>query len=119
MSGGRDWTTTELAIVRRHYPLGGTTACVALLPGRSKHAIQRVAHDNGIRFSSGPWSARELAVLRRHYPAGGWAACLPLLPGRTRTAIMRAAYVHGLRWRKRGPARSARRTPSMETAAHG
>ncbi|NIJ34308.1 hypothetical protein [Sphingomonas oligoaromativorans] len=40
----RDWTFEEMAVIRRHYPTGKATACLPLLPGRSKQAIRNQAY---------------------------------------------------------------------------
>ena len=44
------WTTTEVAIVKQHYPTGGAKACAPLLPRRTIRAIHQQARLNGIYY---------------------------------------------------------------------
>jgi len=44
-----DWRTTEIAILREHYPQGGALACHKLLPKRSMTAIAHKANSIGLR----------------------------------------------------------------------
>lgn len=43
------WSTSELAILREHYPLGGLKATIAMLPGRSWHSIYMKAAGHGLK----------------------------------------------------------------------
>ncbi|MBX3488894.1 hypothetical protein [Parvibaculum sp.] len=100
------WTAGEIAKLRRHYPAGGTVACLAVLPGRTRGAIRENARRLGLKCAGATglaWTEDEIAVLRRHYPEGGPRACLPLLPARSARAIGEAAKRAGLTRIKRGP----------------
>lgn len=44
------WTTKELAIVKAHYPAGGTADCLPLLPRRTKDGIYGQAHKLGLMY---------------------------------------------------------------------
>lgn len=44
------WTTAEEQILREHYPRGGLTACLPLLPNRSHAAIYVHAHSLGLHY---------------------------------------------------------------------
>src|SRR5690606_29511970 len=44
-------TEEEIAIIREHYPIGGTSACMALIPGKRAAQIHRVAQRRGIRYA--------------------------------------------------------------------
>ena len=50
--GSKLWRPNEdeLAIIREHYPLGGSSACMALIPGKSRAQIQQVARHRGIKY---------------------------------------------------------------------
>lgn len=99
------WTVTEIAALRRLYPAGGTVACLAELPGRTRGAIRENARRLGLKRSGaahGAWSAEEIAVLRQHYPEGGPRACAARLPARSARAIGEAAKRAGLRRVKAG-----------------
>ncbi|MBG6116236.1 hypothetical protein IWY39_002600 [Sphingobium sp. JAI105] len=43
------WRTTELAILDREYPTGGSATVHRLLPHRTRRTIQQVAWTRGIR----------------------------------------------------------------------
>lgn len=45
----RPWLTTEVAIMREHYPVGGPSACLALLPGRNYRSVALKAQALGLR----------------------------------------------------------------------
>lgn len=45
----RYWTTSELAVLRNHYPTGGYKACIERLPHRSRTAICQQAAKQGVR----------------------------------------------------------------------
>jgi hypothetical protein len=72
------WSDAELAIVRDHYA-EGVDACVALLPGRCRAAIWRVAGRLGLTNLHRRWTAAEDAALLVAAKAGP----IPQLPGRT------------------------------------
>lgn len=55
-------TNKELEILKKHYPIGGTAACMPLLPNYTKRRIQKVALDYGIRCTK---PAHVLAAMRR------------------------------------------------------
>ena len=57
------WTTAEVAILRRVYPVGGRKAAIQALPGRSARACGQMARRLGVRHE-GDWYAD-----RRTYPA--------------------------------------------------
>lgn len=46
---GHRWKTFEEAILREHYPLGGSAACLELMPHRSMASIHHRAYDLGIK----------------------------------------------------------------------
>lgn len=48
---GKPWLTTEVAVLREHYPLRGARGCATLLPGRSLEAISMAAFGNGVRIA--------------------------------------------------------------------
>jgi len=56
------WLTTERAVIREHYPMGGIDACAPLLPGRSRTSIYQQAHKLGVH------SARQKVRVRYAYP---------------------------------------------------
>ena len=58
----RFWTTTELAVIREHYPAGGIDACESRLPGRSRSSIWQQAGKLGLR------SPRQKVGVRKHWP---------------------------------------------------
>lgn len=49
MSTVRYWTTSELSVLREHYPTGGCKACQERLPHRSQTSIYQQAAKIGIR----------------------------------------------------------------------
>jgi excisionase family DNA binding protein len=48
------WTTREIAIVRKHYPLGGIDACLPLLKGRTRSGIYNQAGKFRLRAPGQP-----------------------------------------------------------------
>lgn len=48
-ANNKDWTTTEVAVLRTHYQAGGAMECRRHLPKRSLTAIAHKAHELGIR----------------------------------------------------------------------
>ena len=48
--GSKLWrpNESELAIIREHYPLGGSSACMALIPGKTRTQIQQVARPHPV-----------------------------------------------------------------------
>lgn len=49
---GYNWTTTETAVLREHYPKGGVKPCAELLPHRTGGAIQQQAAKLNIKAPS-------------------------------------------------------------------
>lgn len=49
MSTVRYWTTSELSVLREHYPNGGCEACQERLPHRSRTSIYQQAANLGIK----------------------------------------------------------------------
>lgn len=49
MSTVRYWTTSELSVLREHYPTGGCKACQERLPHRSQTSIYQQAAELGIK----------------------------------------------------------------------
>lgn len=45
----RCWRRSELAILDREYPTGGTAAVHAHLPHRTRQTIRQIAHTRGIK----------------------------------------------------------------------
>lgn len=43
------WTTTEIAVVKTHYSVGGVDACLALLPNRTSSGVYQQAAKLGLR----------------------------------------------------------------------
>jgi hypothetical protein len=71
------WKTTELTIMRQHYPTEGVRACVALLPHRTRGAITQRARLMGLaapkqRRKSPAYKADEWtdAQIRKTYESG-------------------------------------------------
>ena len=56
------WTTTELAVIRAHYPAGGINACEPHLPGRTRSSIWQQAGKLGLR------SPRQKVDVRQSWP---------------------------------------------------
>lgn len=50
----RAWTTTELSIVRQHYPAGGINGVIELLPHRTRTSIYQRANALGLRCEGQP-----------------------------------------------------------------
>lgn len=51
--GSQLWLPTdeEVAVIFEHYPMGGTSAVMARIPGKSRSQIQHVARRRGIRYA--------------------------------------------------------------------
>jgi hypothetical protein len=64
----RHWTTREEAIVREHYPAGGTEACVPLLQGRTAGSVRSKARALGLRCSKPPTKGKRMPRLYRVTP---------------------------------------------------
>jgi hypothetical protein len=72
------WTTTELAVVREHYPSGGVLACCERLPQRSVAAIYEKARQLGLSHPRAAWvpsrpeidAAIRAAYAEPHYDKG-------------------------------------------------
>lgn len=52
------WTTDEIEVIRQHYPSGGATECMKLLPGRTALAIQSKAKQYKIVAESANYSRK-------------------------------------------------------------
>lgn len=44
------WPEAELAVIREHYPLGGSAACEPFLSGRNRNAIRAIAKRIGLTY---------------------------------------------------------------------
>lgn len=55
----RYWSDAEDAVVRTHYPHGGSIACEAHLPGRTRSTIYNRAHTLGLSYSGPTGKARK------------------------------------------------------------
>lgn len=62
----RFWTPEEDAIIREHYPTGGTAACLRHLPDRSMNAVRRRASALNIGYQAKDRTRPELQ--RKHLP---------------------------------------------------
>lgn len=98
------WTPRERQVIREHYLRGGTAACAALLPARSKHAISEQARRLGLRRQkphAAPQPSSEWidAELRRFYgrarTASGELKALSQRLGRSRQWIYSRARAIG------------------------
>lgn len=99
MSGGRNWTPAEDAVLKRRWREEGNR-CAASLPGRSVAACEARANRLGLKVAARRrWTWREDAVVRAHYPAmgGGALEASGLLPGRGAQEIRNRANRLGLR----------------------
>ena len=76
------WTEEEREIVKKHYPVGGTRACMALMPNRSASSVKLVAfrlgikapkHLTGRKPGCQPWNKGlryQLTGLKRQFQSG-------------------------------------------------
>jgi hypothetical protein len=99
----RAWTPDEDAIIRAHYKERGMRACLALLPGRSKHAVMRRADLLGCLRRSivhRPWTKEDDQILRDHYAKLGWQGCLEIMPKRSKQTIQARVKNLGISTRK-------------------
>ncbi|PKH22375.1 hypothetical protein CIG19_13820 [Enterobacterales bacterium CwR94] len=90
----RGWTREETQLLRKHYPLIGTSVAEKL-PGRTPEAVKIKANQLGISFkgsmvvSQKMWTPEELALLKQHEQAR-IAEIQHLFPDRTAVAISHA-----------------------------
>lgn len=92
-----EWTDSELAVLREHYPKGGSPAVQAILPRRTKEAITKRADRIGVRFNRPPrsvdesWPGRlpindQLDVVAREWRAANAGTFLPCMGVRCEVA---------------------------------
>ncbi len=97
------WTEEDDALLREHYPKGGSIACLDLFPSRSKTAISDRAYLLKIKcepeYLFGLWSEREVSILRKHYYRGGTEGVHKHLPERSLAAIAGKVTQLGLKMR--------------------
>lgn len=105
----RFWTMREMKILRENYPMGGAEGCVALLPGRSAHAIygqalkaklKRLKADGQPPRTRQRWAwseQQDAAILRVYHgkPARGAVKALARTLGRPLHAVARRALEIG------------------------
>ena len=60
----RPFMTSELAIVREHFPLGGAKECVPRLTGRTELSVRLMAWRNGIKRDAGALRAIRMRNMR-------------------------------------------------------
>ena len=91
------WTAEEIAVLREHYPTGGSEAVAKLLPNRSRKAIKMHALVIGVGAKkAGPWTAEHDEVIRQHYAARG-SAFVAEMVGRTVLAVRYRARQLGVK----------------------
>lgn len=92
------WTDAEIELLKKHYPVHGSTSAMRHLPGRTALAINTKARLLGIKCAiKGAWKEAELALLREYWPQGGFLAVAPHLPGRTKPAMNNMALRLGVK----------------------
>jgi hypothetical protein len=96
------WTPEEDAILREHYPKGGTATVLPMLDvSRSKNAIQDRAYKLRIscpkELIHRSWTEEERAIVRKHYRKGGWKAVAKYLPHRSEFSILNIANEMGVK----------------------
>lgn len=85
------WTEAEDGIMRADYKRLGSVACMALLPGRTRKAIEQRAVGLGVSHGRcDPWTAEEDAMLIQLWPSMG-AGCERLFPNRSKTSVQTRA----------------------------
>jgi hypothetical protein len=92
------WSTTELSLLKEHYPTHSVREMTGYLPGRTAAAIRTRVRLEGWQKESPPraWTARELALVRRHYEAKDGLKKLVRELGRTKLSIQQQARKVGL-----------------------
>lgn len=89
------WTSHELRILSKYYPILGSRV-MALLPGRTERACIGMAKKEGIgEQATVGWSERELEILKSKYPEMGNDISV-FLPGRGENAIRTMAFKVGV-----------------------
>lgn len=85
------WKTTEVAVLRDHYPRLGAFACVGLLPGRNLDAIRQKASRLGLLHCPA-WTDAEVEQLRKWRKTMTVKQCARMLPHRTYDAVRHRAH---------------------------
>jgi hypothetical protein len=117
------WTTSEVAIIKEHYPSGGAAACAALLPNRTVKAIQQQARMQRINYGDNTprprhtWTtteqiARAITEAYRRAPDKGGLKLLAARLSRPYWWVKNRAMVLGLA----SPALTGNREPEWSTA---
>lgn len=94
MKGHRLWSDEEDAILRLHYRDWGRL--LALLPGRSKIAVENRAQKLGLAKTRHMWLASEIAKLRRLYPSAPREVLMAEFPWSRWTNIITIANCYGI-----------------------
>ncbi|NHO17353.1 hypothetical protein [Acetobacter peroxydans] len=82
------WSSAEIATLRKYYPSGGTEGCLKYLPNRTRAAIMAGAQKLNIKYDKlKPWTPEEISILKEKYSQGGASECAKLLPKRTPNTI--------------------------------
>ena len=93
----KHWTTAELAVLKKYYPIGGAEAVQEHLPDRTLNSIRGCASRTAgvVVPRCKPWTTSEEKIIRAQMPVGGAAAVQRHLPRRTKNAIrIRAAKLN-------------------------
>lgn len=101
------WTTTELAILRAHYPTGGVNACLPLLPRRSPSSIYQRANflklrcvhatpRSRARYPNEPHFDEQIRIAHQAEPTNAQIKALVDRIGRPRWWVNRRARELGL-----------------------
>lgn len=75
---GNDWTSEELDLLVKYYPLGGVKLCIEKGLNRTIYSIQGMAKRLKIKYlpSQSTWTEEDINIVSKFYPMGGVQLCL-------------------------------------------
>lgn len=92
------WSKKELEILKKYYPIMGSSELAKLLPGRARTSIVQKAYRLGIQRENYRWTKQELEILRKHYPStASNEEITAMLPNRTFYSIKTKAKLLKIR----------------------
>lgn len=91
------WSDSEVALMKKYYPIGGYKLCQEKGLKRSEISIKQKAKLNGIYYFN-MWTDEELAILKKYYPLGGSKLCKNKGLNRTTNQIQQKANTNGIKY---------------------
>lgn len=90
------WSEEEIEIIKKYYPIEGSTGCVKRLKNRKVGAVNTLAKKIGIKYIGDLWQPEEVDIIKKYYPTEGLRGCAKRLSKRTPQSILSRASKLGV-----------------------